>query len=115
MGIDGALPEQPPADPEAWTDDQWLAWLTATDEAIDAGTPPASRGTKITHSAAGHALGQAMLGLAHAIYGRQDNEVVVVVEGEGEPGGDQPFTVHLDPDHPERTYVTLHRAPRPPD
>jgi hypothetical protein len=56
-------------------------------------------------------LGEAMLGMARAIFGRKDDEVVVVAEGSGEPSDDQPFTVHLDPDHPEASFVTF----RPPD
>jgi hypothetical protein len=59
-------------------------------------------------------LGQAMLGMAYAIYGRRDDEVVIVAEGDSEPDEDEPFTVHLDPDHPERSSVVFHQAPKPP-
>jgi len=105
---------EPPADPEEWTDEEWLAWLRATD-ADEAGgaseSPPTTRGARIVESPSGHLLGEAMLGLAHAIYGRQVDEVVIVAAGDSEPGDDEPFIVHLDPDHPERSTVVF----RPPD
>jgi len=41
-----------------------------------------------------------MLGLAQAIYGPKDEELVVIVEGAGEPEEDEPFRVRLDFEHP---------------
>jgi hypothetical protein len=55
-----------------------------------------------------------MLGLAYAIYGRRDDEVVIVAEGDSEQGEDEPFTVHLDPDHPERSSVVFRPVSEPP-
>jgi hypothetical protein len=48
-----------------------------------------------------------MLGMAQAIYGRQDEDVVMVVEGNGQTKDDEPFAVRLDPDHPERSSVVF--------
>ena len=50
-------------------------------------------------------LGQAMLGLAQAIYGPKQEEVVIVAEGSSEPSEDEPFAVSLNPEHPERSRV----------
>jgi hypothetical protein len=55
-----------------------------------------------------------MLGMANAIYGRLDNEVVIVAEGDSEPDKDDPFSVHLDPDHPERSTVVFKEPTDPP-
>jgi hypothetical protein len=106
----------PPADPEEWTDEQWLEWLKATDaEPADPSeqstSGPVTAMGRITHSPEGQVLGRAMLGLAYAMYGRQDDEVVVVAEGSGEPGDDGPVTLELDDEHPERSRAIL-RPPR---
>jgi hypothetical protein len=103
----------PPSDPEEWSDEQWLAWLKATDEQPEAGatSPPVTTGARIARSAGGSVLGQAMLGMAQAIYGRRDDEVVIVVEGDSEPNDDRPFDVHLDAEHPEHSSVVF--RPRP--
>ena len=100
---------QPPTDADDWTDDQWLEWLRATDSDYPDDRPVTAIG-RLTRSGSGEALGQAMLGLANAIYGEKDDKVVVVQE-RAEPDGDEPFTVRLDPDHP----VVVVRPPRPPD
>jgi len=111
---DTGIPEDPPADPEGWTDEQWIAWLKATDALYDetvgddADYAPISVMGKLTRSSGGQVLGQAMLGMAEAIYGARDDEIVYVAEGNSEPEPDEPFTVHLDPDHPERSTVDFH-------
>lgn len=112
---EGAFPDGPPADPEEWTDEQWIAWLRATDgDEVPATDPrPATLGGRVAHSSGGQALGQAMLGMAFAIYGRHDDEVVIVAEGDSEPDEDEPFTVHLDPDHPERSEVVFRPVAEP--
>jgi len=109
----GEEPLTPPADPEEWSDEQWLAWLKATDEQPGAGeaSAPVTTGARLTRSAGGAVLAQAMLGMAHALYGRRDDEVVIVVEGGSEPSDDQPFEVHLDADHPERSSVVFRSRP----
>jgi hypothetical protein len=104
--------KQPPEDPEAWTEEQWIDWLNATDE--QAGSPDApgvTLGHKVTHSASGSALGAAMLGMSEAIYGRQRAEVAIVEEAPGNPE-DEDISIRLDPDHPDRS-VAIIRAKRP--
>jgi hypothetical protein len=97
----------PPHDPEQWTDDQWLEWLKATDAEGDDGSTraPASVADRVVQSVGGQMLGQAMLGLAQAIYGPKQEEVVIVAEGSSEPSEDEPFAVRLNPEHPERSRV----------
>lgn len=105
----------PPDDPEEWTDEEWLTWLIATDEdAPDDGSTSASLAHRATHFTVGVVLGQAMLGMAKAIYGRGgDEEIVVVVDGDDSPRDDEPFRVHLDPEHPERSSVVFTDRERP--
>lgn len=104
----------PPQDPESWTDEQWLAWLASTDE-VGSGDSPATRAGRMVRRPPASALGAAMLGLRDAIYGRRDDDVVIVVDAGGDPPrGDEP-QVHLDPEHPERSEVVIRRHPgRPP-
>jgi hypothetical protein len=114
---DPATASVPPADAEEWTDEQWLDWLKATDAdepAKEVGAPPVTPMGRIHDTTGGKLLGQAMAGMAYAIFGRKDDEIVIVAEGDSEPDGDQPFTVHLDPDHPERSFVAFpHGSERP--
>ncbi len=101
-------PSGPPADPEEWTDEEWIEWLTATDpEEPEAERPPVTTGGRIVHSSAGMVLGEAMLAVGRVIFGRHDDEIVIVAEGKSEPEEDQPFTVHLDPEHPERSTAVF--------
>ncbi len=99
----------PPEDPESWTDAQWLAWLRATDtdDASDIGEARPTLTERAANSAVGAVLGQAMLGLAKAMYGRSDEDLVIVADGEGPSLDDEPFTVHLDFEHPERSSITF--------
>jgi hypothetical protein len=108
---------RPPADPDDWTDEEWLDWLKTTDADVPAidGAPPVTSIGRIAHTTGGQLLGQAMLGMAQAIYGRKDAEVVIVAEGDSEPDADEPFTVHLDPDHPERSFVVFRPDSERPD
>lgn len=105
------VPAEPPEDPEAWTDEQWLAWLKATDPegASDSGGRPAWR-----QRPAGSMLGAAMLGLRDAIYGRPDEEVAIVAEVPGGPPDADLHELHLDPEHPERSEVVVRRSPGAP-
>jgi hypothetical protein len=99
-------PGDPPADANDWSHEQWLAWLKATDESAefdDAATPATPAG-RVVHSSGGQLVGQAMLGLARAIYGQRDEEVVIVAEAPSEPE-DEILTVHLDPDHPDHSFA----------
>lgn len=100
----------PPADAEEWSDEQWLAWLAATDGEAPPTSTPATRLGRLTRSPAGSALGNAMTGMADALYGPRRDEVAVVAEAPGEPPGDDPFEVRLDPEHPERSQVVHRKA-----
>lgn len=105
---------EPPRDPNEWTDEQWLEWLKATDG--DADHVEESNSTvlqKIVQSSPGQVLGQAMLGMANAIYGRQDDDIIIVVEGTGETTDDEPFAVQLDPEHPEHSSVRFKPTSKP--
>ncbi len=102
-------PAEPPDDPDDWTDEQWLAWLEATDPGDDRDPGPRLAGWR-SHPV-GSVLGAAMLGLRDAIYGRTDNEVVIVQEAGGDPPNDDLHDIHLDPDHPERSEVVVRRRP----
>jgi hypothetical protein len=105
---------EPPEDPELWTDQQWIDYLKATDDEDEPERPVTPMG-KVTRSSGGQVIGQAMLGMANAVFGRNDDEVVVVEEGPSGSGDDEPFTVRLDPDHPERSTVVVRRPTPPPD
>ncbi len=105
-----APPPGPPDDPAAWTDDEWLAWLEATDDDAGGGAAPTGSPARLQRSAGGQLLGNAMVGVANALYGRKEQDVVIVVEA-GEPEDDEPFSVHLDPDRPERSTVVHKRRP----
>jgi hypothetical protein len=104
-------PAEPPADPEDWTDEQWLAWLEATDPGDEGDTGPRLAAWR-SHPV-GSALGAAMLGLHDAIYGRTDNEVAIVQEAGGDPPNDDLHDLRLDPDHPERSEVVVRPRPQP--
>ena len=106
--------EMPPDDPDDWTDEQWLAWLQAGDaEGVGPVAPVRHR-----RPTTGGLLGNAMLGLAEAMYGPQRPKIVVQAEAPGDPHGDE-LELHLDPDYPERSVVVVRRRsgqrPPPPD
>ena len=115
---DGRAPE-PPADPEAWTDEEWLEWLRATDgegfgggDGEEDGAP--TRMTAFTRRPAGRALGAAMIGLRNAIYGFKEDEIAIVADAGGDPPNDTDLhDVRLDPDHPERSEVIVRQRPAP--
>ncbi|MGA2520225.1 MAG: hypothetical protein ABSG81_05325 [Acidimicrobiales bacterium] len=98
-------PGEPPDDPEAWTDEQWIAWLQATDDPDAPGGPrPHPRRWRDRRTAS--ALGAAMMGLHEVIYGRKD-EVAIVIEAGGDPPNDDLPEVLLDPEHGE--VIVRHR------
>jgi len=108
--------EEPPENPEDWTDEQWIAWLEATDsDTTDQPDPerPATVGARVIRSAGGTVLGAAMTGVAEIFYENQEPDVVVVAEVP-EGTDDQSFNVTLDPNFPERSVVTF-RPPRSDD
>jgi hypothetical protein len=109
--VPAGAPVEPPENPEEWSDDQWLAWLAA----LDADADPDERAPRLTRWRARpstHVLGAAMLGLRDAIYGRPDDEVVVVRDASGDPPGDDEPELRLDPEHPERSQVVVRHQRR---
>lgn len=114
---DPSVPRQPPSDPEEWTDEEWIQWLELTDPDTPpdpGGGQPGTRTGRFVRSGGGRVLGDAMLGMARAMYGQHHDEVVVVAEGDSEPEENEPFTVHLDPDHPEKSFVVFRSGSDPP-
>jgi hypothetical protein len=97
----------PPLDADDWSDDQWLAWLKATDGEYTDEIAPPSVASRVVHSTGGQMLGQAMMGLAIAMYGPKQEEVIIVAEGDGEPNEDEPFRVQLNPDQPGKSIITF--------
>lgn len=108
-----AFPDEPPVDPDDWTDEQWVRWLEAT----DVGARAEEEGIRVTpvrriaHSPGHQVLGQAMLGLSNALYGRTQDVIAIVTEAAPDLDEDEPFAVYLDPENPERSSVVF-RPPR---
>jgi hypothetical protein len=99
--------EQPPADPDAWTHEQWIEWLDATDTGPDA--TPRVYAPKVA-SSGGVILGAAMMGLHRAVYGdAKKPEIVVEAEADGKDDG---MKIDLDPDDPTHSTVVVN-PPRP--
>jgi hypothetical protein len=105
-------PPLPPPESAGWTDEEWIAWLDATDEGSpdpdDASEPvrPSGAMGRIAHSGGGQVLGAAMLGMARAIFGEDPDEVQAVAEAPGEPDEDEPG-LHLDAEDPSRSRYVL--------
>lgn len=103
-------PDDPPEDPEAWTDEQWLAWLEEGEAAERA--RQAAEGNRSTLPAwrkapvAAQFLAASMLAVHDVMYGPRE-EPAIVVQASGDPPNDEPLDVHLDPDHPEESVVIV--------
>ena len=104
------MDEQPPADAETWTDEQWIAWLNATDP--DTADEDRHRPVK-QHSTPSSLLGAAMLGMHEAIYGHQDKDILVVADDSGDPPQPDGLDLHIDPEHPS-VVVVRHPSPEEP-
>ena len=114
-GPQSSDPGGPPQDPESWTDEQWIAWLDATDDPDASDDDGSARPRHWSRGRSASMLGAAMLGLHEIIYGPHRDEIVIVVDADGEPHDDDLPEVHLDPEHPERSEVIVRRdAPTPP-
>jgi len=98
----------PPADPDDWTDEQWIEWLRQGDPDDSQVQSPMVRAHRST---GGQILGNAMLGLAEAMYGQKQPEIVLEVDAASDPE-DEGMQVHLDPDFPERSTVVVRRRGR---
>jgi hypothetical protein len=94
--------EQPPDDPEVWSDDQWIAWL---DEAGD-DEPTGERAyAPMLDSPTATVVGAAMIGLHHGMFGDIEKpEIVVEIGARGKDDGTK---VDLDPDDPSHSTVVI--------
>jgi hypothetical protein len=105
-------PETPPENADEWTDEQWIDWLKATD---GGGEPPeVTHPHRVSHSVGGQVVGNAMVGLANALYGSRDEKPAIVVEA-GEPDAEDSLELHLDFDHPEQSFVIRRSDSEPPE
>ncbi|HVB07211.1 MAG TPA: hypothetical protein VNF07_13285 [Acidimicrobiales bacterium] len=106
---DPAPAPQPPGDADDWTSEQWIDWLMTTDvEDPPEPSPPLPTVTnKVVRSGVGQALGQAMVAVDQVLYGGREKPAAVA-PAPGEPE-DRLLELRLDPDHPERSSVTLRR------
>lgn len=99
MSLDGV-----PADPQDWSDEQWLAWLAELDAAAGITEAPAAPHPP-EQGLGARLLAASMRGLAEAIYGPKE-EAAIVIEASGEPPDDG-LDVTLDRDHPEQSVVVV--------
>jgi len=104
----------PPADPQEWTDEQWLDWLAEGDaeSAAATGDEPPSPSPRRERGAVATVMGAAMIGMAEAIYGPRD-EAAEVVQASGGPPDDDWLDLTLDPDHPEDSVAVVRPDRRP--
>ncbi len=98
-----------PEDPDDWTDEEWLAWLDEGDAAGAGRRPAVPPRTAPSWRSAGFGtqmLAAAMLGVAEALNGPKE-EPAIVVDASGDPPGDNPLDLHLDPDRPDHSVVVV--------
>lgn len=104
-------PVTPPTDPEDWTDEQWISWLKSTDEQQLEETPSEVNAlSKLTKTQPGQMLGQAMLGLASAIYGPHHDEILIVESRSSGSDDSDEFTISLDFESPEKSHITFQKT-----
>jgi hypothetical protein len=94
--------DQPPDDPDEWSDQQWIDWLHATED--ETGAEERVFAPRLS-SPAGVVLGAAMTGLQKGMYGDVDKpEIVIEVAGKGRDDGTK---IDLDPDDPWASTVVV--------
>jgi hypothetical protein len=100
--VSAVLDDEPPQDPDDWSEEQWRAWLATAPPDPDTGrTHPLTRAQT---SAGGTVLAAAMLGLEQAVFGeRPKAEIVAEADADGLDLGD----VDLDLDDPSSSRLTL--------
>jgi hypothetical protein len=102
--------ELPPDDPDAWTDEQWMEWLHATETDGDDDGERRVYAPKLD-SPTGVVLGAAMMGLQKGMYGDVEKpEIVIEV---GAKGRDDGMKIDLDPDDPSASAVIVAPAEDP--
>jgi hypothetical protein len=102
-------PADPPLDADAWTDEQWIEWLRATDPQSDEDAPtsePVTLGARAIRTSGGSVLGSAMTAVANIIYEPKDPDAAVVAPAPNEPE-DPEVSLVLDPQHPEQSIATI--------
>src|SRR5260221_2346321 len=96
--------EQPPDDPDAWSDEQWIEWLHATEVEVEAGSGERVFAPRLS-SRTGVVLGAAMMGLQKGMYGDVEKpEIVVEVAAKGRDDGTK---IDLNPDDPSVSTVVV--------
>jgi hypothetical protein len=90
----------PPTNPEDWSDEQWIAYLKATDLLQDDGCfeefSPVTRMSRIARTTGGRMVGVAMRTLDEIIYGHRDQPAAVAESPD--KGLENDFEVELDLD-----------------
>jgi hypothetical protein len=99
------LVEEPPEDPDDWSEEQWREWLLSAPADPETGhAHPMSR----FRQGGGAVVAAAMFGLEQAIYGERPKvEIVAEADADGLDLGD----MDLDLDDPSASHLTL---PPPP-
>jgi hypothetical protein len=93
--------EEPPEDPDDWTEEQWLQWLATAPTDPETGQ---AHHLSRARRAGGGMIAAAMLGLDQAIFGeRPKAEIVVEADADGLdlPDGE------LDLDDPAASWLVL--------
>jgi hypothetical protein len=99
--------EQPPDDPDAWTEEQWIEWLHATEDDVDVDTRVFAPRLS---SPSGVVLGAAMMGLQKGMYGDVEKpEIVIEIDAAGRDDG---MKIDLDPDDPSESTVIVEAKPK---
>ena len=99
------MPPEPPFDPEEWSDEQWIAWLEATDP-VDQRAMRVRPEVRRNAPAGVRLFGAAMLGMHEAIYGpSEDPDIVLVTDADGQGRAPGPIEVHLSRESHRATVV----------
>jgi hypothetical protein len=100
--VSTTVAEEPPEDPDDWTEEEWLDFLERAPRDPDTGR--AHPLTRVASSPSGVVLGAAMLGLDQALYGERPKvEIVAEADANGADDGD----LALDLDDPSASHIRL--------